>query len=207
WPSPSEHNAPSGAGGSLDAELIAFGVQQDDPVLYRFPLGTGGLVPDLLLDRPQPQKAIDLLVDLRFAGFRRPRGPAADVQVQVEAILARLRRVHQLKPNPRSPTLRIDDCARGMPFLLRDVPCFQGRFPCRESGRRVLHLVVEGLGPELREMIRIRRVEYNLSLRSQLNPRSEEDGMLFRQTAADRKIGRASCRERVEVSVVGVALV
>src|SRR5438552_9784507 len=74
-----------------------------------------------------------------------------------------------------------------MPFLLRDVPCFQGRFPCRESGRRVLHLVGEGLGPELRELIPIRRVEYNLSLRSQLNPRSEEDGMLFRQTAADRR--------------------
>src|SRR5437773_2662264 len=33
WPSPSENNEPSGAGGSLDAELIAFGVQQDDPVL------------------------------------------------------------------------------------------------------------------------------------------------------------------------------
>src|SRR5438034_985327 len=63
-----------------------------------------------------------------------------------------------------------------MPFLLRHVPCLQGRFPCRESGRRVLHLVVEGLGPEPRETIRIRRVEYNLSLRSHWIPGRRRTG-------------------------------
>src|SRR5439155_15363529 len=56
------------------------------------------------------------------------------------------------------------------------VPCPQGRFPCRESGRRVLRLVVERLGPEPRETIRIRRVEHNLNLRSHWIPDRRRTG-------------------------------
>src|SRR5205823_1440685 len=109
---------PSGVHESLHAELVAFGVLQDDPVLVRFPLGPRGLVPHFLLGRAQTQKPVDLLVDLSSPRLRRRRIPAADVQVQVKAILPRLRRVHLLKEDPGSPTLRINDRARGIPFVL-----------------------------------------------------------------------------------------
>src|SRR5437879_5091006 len=147
---------------SLDAKLVAFGALQDDPIFTGCRVRRWRDVPGLLLARSESQESVDFLVDLSFSALERNGRPAARVQVQMEAVLPRLRRVHLLKVNPRSMAVRIDNRARGVPFLLGHVPRLQRRLPGRESVRRVLHLVVQRLRPEPGEAIGVGTVEYDL---------------------------------------------
>src|SRR2546430_12352550 len=82
----------------------------------------------------------------------------------MDPILPWLRRVHLLEVDPRSPSLRIDNRARGVPLLRGHVPCFERRLPRRKARGRGLQLVLEGFGPELGPAIRIRAVEHDFSL-------------------------------------------
>src|SRR5437879_9209397 len=150
---------------SLDAKLVAFGVLQDDLIFTGCRVRRWRHVPGLLLVRSESQESVDFLVDLSFSGLGGNGRPATRVQVQMKAVLPQLRRVHLLKVNPRSMAIGIDNRARRVPFLLGHIPRLQRRLPGRESVRRVLHLVVERLGPEPGEAIRVGTVEYNLRFR------------------------------------------
>src|SRR5256712_7143602 len=149
---------------SLDAELVALGILHDDPVLPGFRLGPGRQVPRLLLGRPQIQESAHLAVDLGLPIRQGDSRSAADIQIQVDPILPWLRRVQLLEVNPRSPSLRIDNRTRGVPLLRGHIPCFERRLPRRKPRGRVLQLVMECFGPELRKAIRIDGVELVLSL-------------------------------------------
>src|SRR2546427_10642992 len=91
-----------GAWISLDAELVALGILHDDPVLPGFRLGPGRQVPRLLLDRPQIQESAHLAVDLGLPGRHGDSHSAADVQIQGDPILPRLRRLQLLEADARS---------------------------------------------------------------------------------------------------------
>src|SRR2546426_11342024 len=73
----------------------------------------------------------------------------------MDPILAGFRRVHLLKVDPRSPSLRIDNRTRGVPFLFGHLPGFEGLLPRREARRRGLVLVVAGPRPETCHALRI----------------------------------------------------
>src|SRR5256885_8864974 len=149
---------------SLDAELVALGIRHDAPVLPGSRLGPGRQVPRLLLDRPQIQESAHLAVDLGLPVRRGESPPAADVQIQVDPILPRLRRVQLLEVDPRTLSLGIDNRTRGVPLLRGHPPCLERRLPRRKPRGRVLQLVMERFGPELRQAIRIGGVEHDLSL-------------------------------------------
>src|SRR2546427_10059286 len=149
---------------SLDADLVALGILHDDPVLPGFRLGPGRQVPRLLLDRPQIQESAHLAVALGFRVREGDGHSAADVQIQVDPILPRLRRVQLLEVDPRTLSLGIDNRTRGVPLLRGPPPCLERRLPRRKPRGRVLQLVMERFGPELRQAIRIGGVEHDLSL-------------------------------------------
>src|SRR2546427_2192611 len=86
---------------SLDADLVALGILHDDPVLPGFRLGPGRQVPRLLHDLPQIQDSAHLAVDLGLPVRQGDSHTAADVQIQVDPILPRLRRVRLLQVDPR----------------------------------------------------------------------------------------------------------
>src|SRR5467141_4044033 len=150
---------------SLDAKLVALGVLQDDPIFTGCRVRRWRHVPGFLLARSESQESVDFPVHLGFSGLDRNGRSATRVQVQMEAVLPQLRRVHLLKVNPRPLAIRIDNRARRIPFLLGHIPRLQRRLPGRESVRRVLHLVVQRLRPEPGETIRVGTIEYNLRFR------------------------------------------
>src|SRR5438445_11377606 len=99
---------------SLDAELVALGILHDDPVLPGFRLGPGRQVTRLLLDRPQIQESAHLAVDLSLQVRQGDSHSAADVQIQVDTILPRLRCVALSDVDRRSLSMGIDNRSRGV---------------------------------------------------------------------------------------------
>src|SRR5712692_10055119 len=149
-PSPRRRRAPS-----LHAVLVALGVLHDDPVLLA-PLvwpDTGGA------RRDQP---FDLRVHPRSPLPQRDRAPPAHVQVQVHAVLDRLRLGHPLEEDAGADAGRVLDRARGVPFLLGDAALTQPPLPGGEPLGGSRNAVPEGRRPEPRQTIGVRAIERDL---------------------------------------------
>src|SRR5207245_9213130 len=120
------------------------------------------IVLDPILRRPKTENPCRLGV-VAFLAFLRSNYPSiGNVDIVMQAVLLRRRRVHLLEVDPRADLLRINDCPGTVHLCFRHSPRLEELVPGCEARWRVLFLVVKSRCPELREPSRVCAIEDDL---------------------------------------------
>lgn len=152
WSSPQRNSGTASAPQLLDAELVAFWVPHDNPVLP-------ALREHLDLRSPDIDEGIYVMVDGIDAIDIVHAGTPAGVDVEMDAILGGLAFWHPLEEQTRANAVRIDQGAGVIPILLGNLYFASPVIPRIEPGRRRRDDVLESDSPELGQGGRVVGIE------------------------------------------------